>query len=283
MLQPAGAHSTGTACLFMHGGGWVACEPTLLIPSVTPYARAGFPTFAIAYPLSPGAKFPVALHAVLLALAHLEALGFRRVIIVGESAGGNLATLAATVLSNPELISRLEHCDPSLDFARCRNLRLKLLGVVSCYGILDRKSWASAAAESYTEWVGEIFELGLAVCLRCYTNRRAQDLMTLVDLLESSTPLVKQLPPMLLLVGDADPLVHSSRLAHRLLVERGFVATLEVYKGAPHAFLTLPPAWMPDNSDRCAKPATEQVTRFLAELDASAKRSPHSAVVADGE
>ena len=141
MLRPTGAAELKTAIVFIHGGGWVACGPILLVPSITPYARAGFPTYVIAYPLSPQSKFPVALRAVLLSIAHIQSLGFSRVVIMGESAGGNLATMAAAVLSNPRLADVLQEASPSLDFSFCRGLRVSVLAVISLYGILDRTSW----------------------------------------------------------------------------------------------------------------------------------------------
>ena len=66
-----------------------------------------------------------------------------------------------------------------------------------------------------------LFVFGLSVCMRCYLGRRAphtrapSELATLVDLLEQHGNAISQLPPMLLMVGDHDPLVHSSVTAHK--------------------------------------------------------------------
>eukprot|EP00966_Prymnesium_polylepis_P026149 602896-Prymnesium_polylepis.1 len=56
----------------------------------------------------------------------------------------------------------------------------------------------------------------------------------------------------------------------RLLLSCGFKATLEVLEGAPHAFLTLPPAYNPTLSETHSKPATRRIIDFCAAADRSA-------------
>ena len=91
-----------------------------------------------------------------------------------------------------------------------------------------------------------------------------------MDLLEHHGDALKRLPYSLLMVGGRDPLANSSRVAHRLLIARGFDSTLEVLPGAPHAFLTLPPAWNPLLSEEHSKPATQRILRVCTDVDAAA-------------
>ncbi|HET9627412.1 MAG TPA: alpha/beta hydrolase fold domain-containing protein [Kofleriaceae bacterium] len=79
------------ALLYLHGGGWV-------IGSATPYrglagqlaVRAGAAAFVAEYALAPERPFPAAFDDACAVFDALHAR-FRRVALVGDSAGGNLA------------------------------------------------------------------------------------------------------------------------------------------------------------------------------------------------
>ena len=63
------------------------------------------PVYAIDYPLAPEQPFPAALLSTLRAIAFVkEHCGCDEVDLLGDSAGGNLATMAAALLANPGLM-----------------------------------------------------------------------------------------------------------------------------------------------------------------------------------
>ena len=99
---PIGAGSPGPpAILYVHGGGFWSGGLGQRDALLTRFSTSGYPTFDVEYRLSPPARWDQAPADVLCALgwvqAHAAAFAFdaRRVVIVGESAGGNLALMAA--------------------------------------------------------------------------------------------------------------------------------------------------------------------------------------------
>ena len=103
--------------VYVHGGAFVAVNSELLLHQGTPIARAGHQIFSLNYPLAPEARFPEAVIAIIRALAHLkEAHGIQSLALFGDSAGGNLVTLVAAILSNRDLL---------LSFKFARSMQLK--------------------------------------------------------------------------------------------------------------------------------------------------------------
>jgi len=99
---PIGLGNAGPpAVLYVHGGGFWAGGIGERDALLTSFARFGYPTFDVEYRLSPPARWDQAPADVLCALGWVQAQAKRyafdphRVVIVGESAGGNLALLAA--------------------------------------------------------------------------------------------------------------------------------------------------------------------------------------------
>jgi acetyl esterase len=88
--------------IFYHGGGWALGNPSLYEPITRALARQ-IPALVISvdYRLAPENPFPAAVHdadAVLQwTLRHAEELGgdSTRIVVAGDSCGGNLATVAA--------------------------------------------------------------------------------------------------------------------------------------------------------------------------------------------
>jgi cation diffusion facilitator CzcD-associated flavoprotein CzcO/acetyl esterase/lipase len=82
--------------LYVHGGGFVGCSPRTHRPITAGFARRGFRVFAPAYRLAPEHRHPAALEDLRAAWRGLRALhaaqpGAGRLVLAGDSAGGNLA------------------------------------------------------------------------------------------------------------------------------------------------------------------------------------------------
>ncbi|MCU0497258.1 MAG: alpha/beta hydrolase, partial [Anaerolineae bacterium] len=90
--------------LFMiHGGGYVFGSKTILAPYAEYFAELGYAAVVPNYRLAPDAPYPIPLQDLFCALAwtYREAsrygLESARVVLIGESAGGNAAALLASV------------------------------------------------------------------------------------------------------------------------------------------------------------------------------------------
>ena len=85
-----------TTLLYLHGGGFVGCSPLTHRPLTATLALQGLRLFVPDYRLAPEHPFPAALDDVLavwraLRTAHDAAGGHGRLVVAGDSAGGNLA------------------------------------------------------------------------------------------------------------------------------------------------------------------------------------------------
>lgn len=98
-VYPAGGrHLPGSALVLVHGGYWrPEYDRAHLRPMAVALAEAGWPTYLIEYRRIPGDP-ESGLADVRAAIAATAAdLGDRKPILIGHSAGGHLALLAATV------------------------------------------------------------------------------------------------------------------------------------------------------------------------------------------
>lgn len=90
-------HGEPTATLlYLHGGGFVGCSPLTHRPITAAFALRGFRVFVPDYRLAPEHPFPAAIDDAVAAWRALRAQeqaagGPRRLVVAGESAGGNLA------------------------------------------------------------------------------------------------------------------------------------------------------------------------------------------------
>ena len=133
LVLPANGTPRGLL-LITHGGGWRAGDKSeRLAPSVRRIAAAGYAVASINYRLTAGAtnRFPAALEDAGCAVAWLRrnqaVLGIdaSRIVLVGESAGTQLAAMVALA---PDVAGRA--CPDA-------SLAQSIRGVIGMYGILD--------------------------------------------------------------------------------------------------------------------------------------------------
>ena len=135
------------------------------------------------------------------------------------------------------------------------------------YGVLDRESWQSVNKPStavLSALENELSSFGLDFCVWAYRNRNHPlDKHTFIcEMLHR----LKTYPKTLLICGDQDVLVHSSRAAEKEFRKHGFECHLSVYK-ARHAFVGLPPALnLGDEWKRHSLPATNEIKACLSTL-----------------
>ena len=209
------------AMIYLHGGGWTMFSIDTHDRIMREYAsRAGVIVAGVDYALAPEAKYPVALEqtvAVVRFIAkHGAELGIdpARIAIGGDSAGGNLA------------------------MATCLRLRDEghgalIRAAVLNYGVFARDSSPDAIRRFGGE--GNVLTADEMEGLwRKYLS----------DESEANDPLVcplgadlHDLPPVLLVVPEADLLAEQSIALGVRLRAAGVPAQTNVYRGAAHSFL----------------------------------------------
>ena len=287
--------------IFVHGGGWVAVNREVMGQSITPFVRAGFTVYSIDYPLAPECKFPGPLISVLRACAWVKRhSGCHEITIVGDSAGGNLSTMAAALISNPKLLIDLEECASYLKIHLHESLLISewnypsIKSIVSMYGVVDQKAWKAPYRcivptfgqfqEELLEetWIMWIMWEGTIKCLQfcfdCYAPVVPESLelsesrspppfinyLTLGDLCENN--LIRHYPPTLLICGVGDPLVLANRKVRDLLSNSGCCSYVKLLEfPGPHAFHGIPPQWTFDGWRSNSYPTTRAMLMFVTD------------------
>ncbi|MGX5827766.1 alpha/beta hydrolase [Mesorhizobium sp. 43Arga] len=210
-----GDAAAGQALLHCHGGwfNWGTAEAFRhLVGHIA--ARANTEAFIPDYRLAPEHPFPAGLDDVEAAYDGLVATGAQRIVILGDSAGGNLALSLLSILAG-------------------RSDSLKPVGAVVLSPVTDLTlsgaSWQSrATADPYFTRV-QVVEL-----VRSYLAGHDP-----TDPLAS--PLygsLAGLPPMCLHVGDDEMLLDDATRYTEQAVAAEVDATLDIWNGMPHGFLS---------------------------------------------
>jgi acetyl esterase len=209
--RSAGPHPVA---VYLHGGGWVSGNPAGYRRVSCEFAARGYLVVTPDYRRAPRDRFPAALddcrHVIEWAFGNAGRFGGDpgRMVVIGDSAGANLA--AAALASG------------GLD----ADIRALLL----FYGIYDYH----AALPLLGPLIGGT-DAGQQLYLPAeHFDRLRRD--------PRVSPLwaVHRLPPSFVAVGSADPLVSQSRELARGLLAAGVAHELRIYDEAAHSFLQLP-------------------------------------------
>ena len=205
--------------VWLHGGGWVWASVDTHDRLVRELAAAsGYSAVLVDYTLSPEARFPQAVfecaEAIRKIAADAEAWGIdpARIVVGGDSAGGNLALAVAILLR--------DQGGP------------KLAGIYAGYPVTDT-DFDSPSYKEFAEGYG-LTRAAMMAYWDLYMRDPADRLNALAAPLRDHQ---KGLPPTLVQVAELDVL-HSDgeRLATKMTLA-GVKVTLETYKGVLHGFL----------------------------------------------
>lgn len=254
-----GAAPLRPAVVYVHGGAFCMLSKDTHRVMAMPFARRGYVVFNINYRLGPTNTYPAPLEDVATALGwvmdNARAYGAdpERIILAGESAGGNLVAALAYMAAHPT----------DEPFGRALFDRApKIRAVIPIYGFLDLQDierftsrprvpdWAKrevlTAASAY---VGKPVDAGA----------RRHPLASPLRLFEAAPPPgSRPLPPFFIACGTADMLLDDSRRLKAALDRRGTAATLEVFHGEVHGFNAM--IWRP-----AAKAKWRALFHFLAQ------------------
>jgi acetyl esterase len=256
VYRPRGVEKS-PAVLYVHGGGFAILSKDTHRVMALAFASQGYTVFNINYRIGPRYRYPEPLQDAAAALLWVQEHGAAygadtsRIVLAGESAGGNLVTTLAYLATHPRP-------EP---FARAvfdRNV--PIAAVLPIYGFLDlcelerydhpRLPWyvkraLHAAAAGYS---------GLPVDARDVDAPLASPLRRLS---EASSPDARPLPPFFIACGTADILLVDSKRLHEVLGERGVDSELSVHPGELHGFNAM--VWRP-----AARAKWRALFRFLS-------------------
>jgi acetyl esterase len=235
--------STGKAkdlILFIHGGGWCIGSINVYEEQGRRIAKAtGLPTMVFDYSLAPEYPFPRA-HDESLEIArsiiHNEGgLNYERIILLGDSAGGNMALSVARSLAVSGEID-------------------KVRSIVAVYPVTDGSGHTTASRELYSTGY--------------YLTKKAMSNFTHAltpGVLSSSNPRLdllhaegwEGLPPTFILTAGFDPLRDEGEAMVEILRKAGVEVDHKRYEGAIHAFFAL------KDFGKKGLIAVEDVARFI--------------------
>lgn len=207
------------AIVYAHGGGWSRCSLDLYDNPCTALAHAtGCIVLSVDYRLAPENKFPVPLNDYYTALSwiasHADELGIdhSRLVVGGDSSGGNLAAAAA-------LRAR--------DDARGPAIAHQLL----MYPPLD----AAMSSTSYHEFATGYFltRSTMESCWSAYLNDKADGDSPWASPLKATS--LSNLPAATIIVCEYDPLRDEGEAYARRLIEAGIATESHRLQGMVHA------------------------------------------------
>jgi acetyl esterase/lipase len=213
LLQPRHpAMKDRVGVLVIHGGGWVSGSKEAALPFCTPLVAQEFVVADVEYRLAGAAPAPAALQDVLAAAKwfHDHAAEYRvdpkRIVAMGDSAGGELALMAAMLPAQNEF-----------------GPVTKMAAVIDFFGVTDVKALLDGAAKRdfAAQWLGS-----------------QPDAADLAKRLSPLTYVRKDVPPVLAIHGDADDVVPYTQSVQLIdaLKQAGVKAELMTVTGGKHGF-----------------------------------------------
>ena len=206
--------------VYIHGGGWVWGSIDTHDHIMRGYAAAaGCAVVGPDYALSPEAPFPQALEECAAVVRWVAKNGAQwgldpaRIVIGGDSAGGNLALATALLL---------RETDPGL----------KIRALLLNYGVFDSRLDTASYDEFATGHV--LTREKMDFYWRCYAPREIDRLHPLAAPLRAD---LRGLPPCLLHVAELDVLAAENFAMERRLREAGVAVEATTFPGVLHGFL----------------------------------------------
>jgi len=197
--------------VWTHGGAWLSGNKEDAAPYFELIASEGYTVVAIEYSLAPEKTYPTPIHQINDALAYIQENAARfhidpdNIIMAGDSAGAQLTSQMAAIITNPDYAEALD-ITPSL---RAEQLR----GVVLTCGIYDMEVFL----ERGDMISGGILGWGVGVTTWAYTGSRDHD-SPVLDEMSTIDHVTAEFPPAFITGGNDDPLTDSQSkpLAGRL-------------------------------------------------------------------
>jgi acetyl esterase len=244
MLDVYRAHGLTTPApvvLYIHGGGFRILSKETHWLMAAAFARRGYLVFNINYRLAPADPFPAAVEDASAALTwvHAHAADYGgdpdRIVLAGESAGGNLVT----ALAIGACYDRPEPYTVSL-----REMPVPVAVLPAC-GLLQTTDVARVRRRRPK--MSRFVQQRLQECETGYLAASAAANFDLADpllVLEAGRAPLRALPPFMAICGTRDPLLDDTRRLGAALDRLGVDNEVRVYPGEVHAFHAF--LWRPE-------------------------------------
>ncbi len=224
-------HGRKNAILYCHGGGYSTGSCIYARTLTTKLAAStSMDVFCFDYRLAPEYPYPAALEDAVKAWDHLMLLGYgaRDVIVMGDSAGGNLA-LTLTV-------------------------KLKEQGRILPRGLVLLSPWTDLTASGKThESRAEVDPVLNADYLQEMTENYAAGRNLEEPLISPLFADLAGFPPTYIQAGDNEILLSDSILLQKKMVKANVPVKMDVYEGMWHVFQMSPFKTAYDAMDKCAE------------------------------
>jgi acetyl esterase/lipase len=226
IVKPVGAKGPLPTILYMHGGGWIlgnAGTHDRLVRELAVGVNAA--VAFVEYNRSPEARYPVALEQGyaaarwIVAKGASEGLDAKRLVVAGDSVGGNMATALAIL-------------------AKQRG-DVKFLHQSLYYPVTD----AAQDTDSYKEFANGPFltAKSMAWFWDAYAPEKSKRLEITVSPLRASLDDLAGLPPAFVIVDENDVLRDEGEAYAHRLIEAGVETTVVRYEAIMHDFMMLNP------------------------------------------
>ncbi|WP_144792752.1 alpha/beta hydrolase [Microbacterium paludicola] len=120
VFTPASASGPLPTIVWIHGGAWISGSKENVDPYLRILAAEGYTTIGVNYTLGPEGVYPTAVGQLNEALSYIDAhadelnVDASQIVLAGDSAGGQLASQMATIMTSPDYAEILS-VDPALD------------------------------------------------------------------------------------------------------------------------------------------------------------------------
>lgn len=220
-----------TAIVIIHGGGWRSGSRTQHYPLAQKLANLGYICFTPEYRLSTEALFPAGIYDVKSAIRWVRKnaskynINPKRIVILGFSAGGEMASFMGTTGNMP----LFEGTDCNANVQSDVNAVVNIDGTLSFVHPDSREGDDSKKTSAATNWFG-------------YARHENPKLW------EAASPLsyVSAKTPPTLFINSSIPRMHAGREDYiKVLNDNQIYSEVHTFEGSPHSFCLLDPWFDP--------------------------------------
>jgi acetyl esterase/lipase len=224
VYYPTGTDKPLGTVVWTHGGAWISGDKANDATYFEILASHGYTVIGLDYGYGPEAKFPTAVFQINDALAFIQQnadkfhVDTTRIVMAGDSAGGNLTSQLAALITNPEYAAAMEFT-PALKPSQLKGLVLNC-GVYDMASMIGDSNQMDAVhtASSSQSFLQKLLTWGDTTSLWAYTGDRDLGTSRSIDLMSTINFVTKDFPPVYITGGNADPLTEaqSKPMAARL-------------------------------------------------------------------